>query len=235
MKKRQIQIGVMIALGSLMASGGVAAAPGEAKPEAKASKTAKASRTSPAEKSPAENEESADALPAEELDLQAMARAAKEKFEKVEASASGIEGQKKKAKDEKDPIKTLCLGDKSSQMAVTIDSASDRVAGIEAAAKSGNRQRAVHDNMVLDALVDRAGSLGVEANQCIGVEQGSLGGEELKVSIDPDIPQGNLTSLQQQAAPPANLPSVTATPPRGEPPGVLGRILEIPTPTSPTL
>lgn len=216
MKMRRFQINAVVAGGVLLSSVGVGAAPGD--------DTAMDDVVS-----------SGDAEISPPADLPELARAARTKLEKIEAKASELQEQKQDANASKDIIKSLCLGDKLGQMDITLSSATDRVAGIEAAAQSGNQKRAVHDSMVLDALVDRAAELGAEANRCIGVEEGSLDGSQLKVSFDPEIPEGNLVSLRGHAAPAANLPSVGPTPPKGLPPGVMGRVLAVPTPSSPTL
>jgi hypothetical protein len=107
----------------------------------------------------------------------------------MEAAADNIARMLREARKKKDVVKMLCLDDKLNQMNVAARSATDRVASIEAAVKSGNAERARHDDAVLDALSARATELTAEANQCIGEETGVVGGSTLEVTVDPDIPK----------------------------------------------
>lgn len=126
-------------------------------------------------------------------------------LDRMEAGADNISLQLRRAREEKDVVKTLCLDDKLNQMNVAARSASDRVASIQAAVESGNTERAQHDDAVLGALAVRANELIAEANQCIGEETGVLGRTELELYVDPSIP------TTDTAAPP--LPPVISTPP----------------------
>jgi hypothetical protein len=168
------------------------------------------------------------------VDLLQLVAKGRESLKTIETVAAEIEQRVASAVGDKDVIKTLCLGDKSDRIGVAVSSATDRVAGLEAAATSGNNERAVHDSAVLDALVDRAAELGSEANQCIGVEQGSLSGTSLEVTVDPEIPEGDLAVFRPQGRVSVALPSVPPSPIPSPPPGYLRRILDVPVPTSPT-
>lgn len=126
-------------------------------------------------------------------------------LDRMEADADNISRQLRRAREEKDVVKTLCLDDKLNQMNVAARSASDRVASIDAAVASGNAERAQHDDAVLGALSVRANELVAEANQCIGEETGVLGQTKLELTVDPSIP------ATDTAAPP--LPPVVSTPP----------------------
>lgn len=169
-----------------------------------------------------------------DVDLEQLLTKGRESLNTIETAAAEINQQLTGANEDKDVIKSLCLGDKSDQITVAVSSAADRVSGLEAAAASGNKERAIHDSAVLDALVDRASELGSEAEQCIGVEQGSLSGSSLDVTVDPEIPEGDLTAIRPQVRTSVALPSVPPSPIPGPAPGYLDRILDVPVPTSPT-
>ncbi len=126
-------------------------------------------------------------------------------LDQMEKGADNISLQLRRAREEKDVVKTLCLDDKLNQMNVAARSASDRVASIQAAVESGNMERAQHDDAVLGALAVRANELIAEANQCIGEETGVLGQTKLDLYVDPSIPTADT------AAPP--IPPVISTPP----------------------
>jgi len=116
-------------------------------------------------------------------------------LDRMEATADNISRMLRGSREEKDVVKTLCLDDKLNQINVAVRSAADRVAVIEAAVRGGATERLSHDDAVLGALGSRSGELAVEANQCIGEEQGVAGDSELKVTFDPAIPEGDVSAM----------------------------------------
>ena len=93
-----------------------------------------------------------------------------------------------KAHNDGDIVLELCLRDKAEQMTVALQAAQDRVDSMEGAVQSGNLERVQVDNSVMGALQERSGAITAEANQCIGEEKGKIGGAQLEVTVDPDIP-----------------------------------------------
>lgn len=114
--------------------------------------------------------------------------------DKMEATADNISRMLRIAREEKDVVKTLCLDDKLNQIDVAARAASDRLAIIEAEVASGSTERLSHDEDVISALGDRGDELSVEGNQCIGEESRGDGNSELKVTVDPAIPQGDVAT-----------------------------------------
>lgn len=131
----------------------------------------------------------------------------------METSADNMSRMLRAAREDKDVIKVLCLDDKLSQMNVATRSAGDRLKGLEAAVSSGNEDRARHDSAVLDALTDRGTELGAEANECIGKEQGVIGGSTLEVKIDPEIPSNLGNGLPVLTTVPTAPPAADVTSP----------------------
>lgn len=110
-------------------------------------------------------------------------------LDRMEATADNVSRMLREARKKKDVVKTLCLDDVLSQLNVAARSATDRVASIEAAAATNNKERAEHDDAVLGALSKRATELSAEANQCVGEETGVLGESTLEITVDDDIPK----------------------------------------------
>lgn len=119
--------------------------------------------------------------------------------DRMEATADNISRLLRGAREQKDVVKALCLDDKMNQVDVAVRAAADRLAIIESSVSSGSTERLEHDQSVLSALTARGGELAVEANQCIGEESGSMGDAELKVTFDPAIPEGDVSTPQTPA------------------------------------
>ncbi len=179
MIRRSIQISGISLLGLILSLGLVSAQPA---PAANSEGSDTSTEVSPSE---AEQNQGASAPLKSLAQLVEEARTARDR---MAASADNIARMLRKAREEKDVVKVLCLDDKLSQMNVASRSAADRFAGLEDAVKLGNSERARHEEAVLSALVSRTNELSTEANQCIGEEKGVVGGSTLNVTIDPAIP-----------------------------------------------
>lgn len=129
----------------------------------------------------------------ENLSPEQMLARARLVLERLESSSENMRRQLREAREAKDVVKSLCLDDKLSQTDTARRSAADRVAGLEAAAQSGNGERARHEFAVISALGERADALGAEANQCIGEESGEIGDAQLSVTVDPEIADADPT------------------------------------------
>jgi hypothetical protein len=106
----------------------------------------------------------------------------------MDRSAVVVRKQLTLAREQKDVVKALCLNDKLNQIDLATRTATDRVAGLEAAANANDAERSKHQYTVILVLRDRVNVLGTEANQCIGEDVGFVGESNVTMEIDPDIP-----------------------------------------------
>lgn len=137
--------------------------------------------------------------------VQEMVSEARATLASIEQASDNISRMLREARRDKDVVKVLCLDDKLNQINVARRSATDRMEGMDAAAAAGHKDRVEHDSAVMAALGERAAALTAEANQCIGEEQGIVGGASLDLVVDPDIPveeTADIPTLDLISAPP---------------------------------
>lgn len=118
----------------------------------------------------------------------------------MERSAAVVRRQLVESRQARDVVKVLCLNDKLNQIDVAVRSAQDRMTALTAAAGQGDQERTRHEYTVIAVLRDRVHALAAEANQCVGEETGFIGGSEVKVEIDPNIPDTETTDFPQETA-----------------------------------
>jgi len=106
----------------------------------------------------------------------------------MDGDAALVQRQATDAKMKHDVVKTLCLGDKLSQIHVASSTAAGRTESLEAAVNHNEPDRAKHEFTIVQVLKDRSSALVSEANQCIGEETGFIGESTVTVTIDPNIP-----------------------------------------------
>ena len=106
----------------------------------------------------------------------------------MENNAAVVQRQAGDAKQRHDVVKSLCLGDKLSQIHVAVSTASGRIDALEVAASHSDADRAKHEFTIVQVLRDRSSALVSEASQCIGEETGFIGESVVTVTIDPSIP-----------------------------------------------
>jgi hypothetical protein len=106
----------------------------------------------------------------------------------MDNDAAAVQRQASDAKQKHDVVKSLCLGDKLSQIHVAVSTASGRIESLDAAVSHNDADAAKHEFTIVKVLKDRSAALVAEANQCIGEETGFIGESTLTVSIDPTIP-----------------------------------------------
>ena len=128
----------------------------------------------------------------------------------MEANAASVQRQASEAKQKHDVVKSLCLGDKLSQIHVAVSTATGRIDALEAAATHNDADRAKHEFTIVQVLKDRASSLVSEANQCIGEETGFVGDSKVTVTIDPNIPDTDPSEFPNN--PIVSQPPVVASP-----------------------
>lgn len=119
----------------------------------------------------------------------------RQSYERMEQALLQVRASLEQARSARDVVKTLCLTDKVNQMQVAIRTAKDRVASLGAAVEASDPDRSRHEFMIVLVLRDRVDQLAKEANQCIGEEAGFIGQSELRLEIDPNIPDNNPDQL----------------------------------------
>lgn len=115
----------------------------------------------------------------------------------MENDAAAVQRQAGDAKQKHDVVKSLCLGDKLSQIHVAVSTAAGRIDTLETAASHNDADRAKHEFTIVQVLKDRSAALVSEANQCIGEETGFIGESTVTVSVDPSIPDTDPSKLPE--------------------------------------
>jgi hypothetical protein len=126
----------------------------------------------------------------------------------MDQSSGTVRRQLEQARAARDVVKTLCLNDKLSQIDVATRSARDRQAALQAAVQRNDAELADHQYTVLTEHQRRAEQLTAEANQCIGEEVAFVGQTQVTVQIEPNLPQGDTTTVD-----PTQNPMPVYTPP----------------------
>jgi len=147
---------------------------------------------------------------------QQMAAAAKALLPTMDKTALVIRRELTMAREQKDVVKSLCLNDKLNQVDLAIRTATDRVAGLDAAAAANDAERARHQYTVVMVLNERVNTLVSEANQCIGEETGFVGESAVTVEVEgvPDVdpseqPNAPLVNQAPVVSAPAPTPAVS--------------------------
>jgi len=128
----------------------------------------------------------------------------------MDGDAALVQRQVSDAKQKHDVVKTLCLGDKLSQIHVAVNTASGRIEALDAAVTHNEPDRAKHEFTIVQVLKDRSAALVSEANQCIGEETGFIGESTVTVTIDPSIPDTDPSDFP--ADPLVTLPPTLSSP-----------------------
>ena len=124
----------------------------------------------------------------------------------MEQSSGTVRRQLEQARSARDVVKTLCLNDKLSQIDVATRSARDRQAALQAAVQRNDSELADHQYTVLTEHRRRAEQLTAEANQCIGEEVAFVGQTQVTVSVDPNLPAVDTTTLPDTSPMPVYTP-----------------------------
>jgi hypothetical protein len=133
----------------------------------------------------------------------------------MDRAATAVRRQLAVAREQKDVVKSLCLNDKLNQIDLAIRTATDRIAGLEAAASANDLERSKHQYTVILVLKDRVTALVSEANQCIGEETGFIGESNVTVTVE-DVPDTDPSEIPE--FPITSEPPITSVPPVPEPP-----------------
>jgi hypothetical protein len=128
----------------------------------------------------------------------------------MDRAATAVRRQLAIAREQKDVVKSLCLNDKLNQIDLAIRTATDRIAGLEAAAVANDLERSKHQYTVILVLKDRVTALVSEANQCIGEETGFIGESNVTVTVE-DVPDTDPSEIPDY--PITSEPPITSVPP----------------------
>jgi hypothetical protein len=107
---------------------------------------------------------------------------------RLEMGAGIVRRMLQKARAERDIVRTLCLNDKLTQLDVTLRSAKERRAALEAATNRRDDPGAGHELTVLGVYRQRGDRLLAESNQCVGTDPPPSSASRLTVSVDPTLP-----------------------------------------------
>lgn len=128
----------------------------------------------------------------------------------MDRAATAVRRQLAIAREQKDVVKSLCLNDKLNQIDLATRTATDRIAGLEAAATANDAERSKHQYTVILVLKDRVTALVSEANQCIGEETGFIGDSNVTVTVE-DVPDTDPSEIPD--FPITSIPPITSPPP----------------------
>jgi hypothetical protein len=128
----------------------------------------------------------------------------------MDRAAVGVRRQLQAAREAKDVVKSLCLNDKLNQVDLATRTATDRVAGLEAAVNANDAERSKHQYTVVLVLRDRVNTLVSEANQCIGEDVGFVGESNVTMEVDNSIPPVDPSGFPER--PIISLPPVVSPP-----------------------
>jgi len=176
---------------------------------------AASAQTDPA--APAPEAPAAAPAPDAELTPQQMLSQAKGFLPAMDRAAVGVRRQLSAAREAKDVVKSLCLNDKLNQIDLATRTATDRVAGLEAAVSANDVERSKHQYTVILVLRDRVNTLVSEANQCIGEDVGFVGDSNVTMEIDPSVPDVDPSVFPERP--------IISQPPVVTPPGVVTDVL----------
>ena len=154
-----------------------------------------------AQSQPAPATPSAPALTMDQMRTQATAI-----LEEIDSTTDLIRKMLRKAREERDAIKTLCLDDKLTQTEVARSSANERSEALDQAIRQRDQEMANHNFTIMSVLKERVMALGAEANQCIGVVEGFVGDSNVTVDVDPEIPSTDPSEFP-------DLPNIIIPPP----------------------
>jgi hypothetical protein len=131
---------------------------------------------------------------------------AREYKQKMGETKGRIDKLLDRAHKQKDVIKIECLADKSTQVKGHISVADQSMGVLDAAVQKNDEGARQHEFMRLTILFQKVVVLGTEAENCIGEDMSYVGDTQVKVEVDPNIPNEDPT---QPALP---LPDVTLFP-----------------------
>ena len=139
----------------------------------------------------------ADTDPAKQADLSIAEQLEQSKkyIARMESVRASIRRDLEQARQQRDVVKTLCLNDKLNQIDVALRSANERMRALDLAAKRGDKDLTNHEFTILSVLHQRSDQIDSEAKQCIGKEIGIIGESSVVGTIDPGMPDGDLTDV----------------------------------------
>jgi hypothetical protein len=114
---------------------------------------------------------------------------------RMESIRNSVRRDLEEARQQRDVVKTLCLNDKLNQLDVAVRSATERKRALKLAADRGDKELTSHEFTILSVLSQRAEQLDGEAKQCIGKEVGFVGESSTKGTVDPGMPNDDVTAV----------------------------------------
>lgn len=130
-----------------------------------------------------------------QLSPQQMQQQAHAVISEIDMTVQSVHAMLRKAREERDAVKTVCLNDKLTQIQVARRSAGERVDSLDQAVAQNDQELIAHDHTIMMVMRERVALLAAEANQCIGVVEGFVGESSISVDIDPNIPPGDISTF----------------------------------------
>lgn len=130
-----------------------------------------------------------------QLSPQQMQQQAHAVISEIDMTAQSVHAMLRKAREERDAVKTVCLDDKLTQIEVARRSAGERVDSLDQAVAQNDQELIAHDHTIMMVMRERVALLAAEANQCIGVVEGFVGESSISVDVDPNIPPGDISTF----------------------------------------
>jgi hypothetical protein len=103
------------------------------------------------------------------------------------AAAKTVKHQLGQARQQRDVVKSLCLNDKASQADAQANSATGRLAALQAAVQANDGDNAAHQFAIITAQGQNTAQVTSDANQCIGTDVAFIGSTAVSVVIDDGI------------------------------------------------
>jgi hypothetical protein len=127
---------------------------------------------------------------------------------RMESDRAMVRRMLEKARTQREaPQKAACLSDKLNQLDVALRSAKERKQSFDAAVGRSDLDLTAHEFTILGVLRQRHDQLVAEANQCVGIDVGVAGEAEIKVDVDPAIPDEDGYPANQGPAAATQVPS----------------------------
>ncbi len=133
-----------------------------------------------------------------ELTAQQMQTQTKSFLVQMDQSVRAVKQQLVKARESRDVVKVLCLGDKLTQIDVATAAARDRSSALNGVIERDNDPRnAKYEFTILQVLHGRVRTLVQESTQCVGEEAAFIGESKVIVHIDSALPSNDTTRFPE--------------------------------------
>ncbi len=142
------------------------------------------------------------ALSSNAVSMSEAPASARKMLEDMSGAADRLRKKLAAARQERDVVKVLCIGDKLDQVEVAVKSGTERRDTLDMAVSRKDADRVDYEHQVIKELHGHVEELEAQANQCIGEETSFVGPTELQVVIDPNMPASKVADYPTEYEPP---------------------------------